>query len=86
MKRLGTLLGADLMALFTSLLERLVVRYPALAAVETQVTLLLAAVLPAATGAIATEAQLDALLKSTVVRGVVRRGSPPTNSRLAAPR
>jgi len=64
-------------------LERLVVRYPALTvAVETQVTLLPAAVLPAGDGAIATEAQLDALLESVVTRVVagseLARSDPPT--------
>jgi hypothetical protein len=49
-------------------LERLVVRYRALAAgVEIQVTLLLAAVLPAGDGAIATEDQLDVLTCYTLV-------------------
>jgi hypothetical protein len=48
----------------------LVVRYPGLAAdVETQVTLLLDAVLPDAEGAIATEAQLDALAFRGHARG-----------------
>jgi hypothetical protein len=42
-------------------LECLVVSPGLAAAVETQVTLLLAAVLPAAAGAIGTEPQLDAL-------------------------
>ena len=63
-------------------LERIAARYPALAAaVETQVTLMLTAVLPAADGAIATEGQLDALLESVVSRVVARsdqtRSDPP---------
>jgi hypothetical protein len=62
-------------------LERLAVRYPALAAVEIQVTLLLTAVLPAADGAIATEARLDALLESVVTRVVAWSGQTRSDPR-----
>jgi hypothetical protein len=60
-------------------------RRPALAAaVHTQVTRLLAAVLPTSDGAIATEGQLDALLESVVARVVAGSGQlradPPTET------
>jgi hypothetical protein len=62
---------------------KIVTRYPGLAAaVHAQVTRLIAIVLPASDGAIATEAQLDALLESIVARVVVGSGKlradPPT--------
>src|SRR5262249_45565922 len=59
-------------------LERIAARYPALAAaVETQVRQLLPAILPAGDGAIATEAQLDALLEAVGARvGVGERERP----------
>jgi hypothetical protein len=65
------------------MLELIAACYPVLAAaVETRVTLLLAEVLPTADGAIATEAQLDALLESVVTRVVAEndqtRSDPPT--------
>jgi hypothetical protein len=54
-------------------LGTIVTRFPGLAAaVHTQVTRLLAAVLPASDGAIATEGQLDELLGSVVARVVAR--------------
>ena len=66
-----------------AMLELIAACYPALAAaVEAQVTLLLAEILLAADGAIATEAQLDALLESVVARVVAgsdqARSDPPT--------
>jgi hypothetical protein len=65
--------------------EKIVTRYPGLAsAVHVQVTRLLAAVLPAGDGAIATEAQLDALLESVVAPVVAGsahlRADPPTRT------
>jgi hypothetical protein len=64
---------------------KIVAQYPGLAsAVHTQVTRLLAAVLPAGDGAIATEDQLDALLESVVARLVAGSGQlradPPTET------
>ncbi len=64
-------------------LGAIVTRYPGLAAaVHAQVTRLLAAVLPAGDGAIATEGQLDELLESVVERVVAGSGKlrddPPT--------
>jgi len=64
-------------------LGKIAARYPGLAsAVRTQVTRLIDTVLPAADGAIATEAQIDPLLESVVERVVVGRGQsrsdPPT--------
>jgi hypothetical protein len=58
-------------------------RFPGLAsAVHAQVTRLLAAVLPASDGPIATEGQLDALLESVLARVVAGSGQlradPPT--------
>jgi len=66
-------------------LGTIVTRFPGLAsAVHAQVARLLAAVLPAGAGAIATEAQLDALLESVVARVVAGsgrlRGDPPTET------
>jgi hypothetical protein len=63
----------------------IVTRFPGLtSAVHTQVTRLLAAVLPAGDGAIATEDQLDALLESVVARIVAGSGTlradPPTET------
>jgi hypothetical protein len=64
-------------------LGTVVTRYPGLAsALRAQVTPLLAAVLPAGDGAIATEGQFDELLESVVARVVAgsgrRRADPPT--------
>ena len=66
-------------------LGTIVTRYPGLAsAVHAQVTRLLAAVLPADDGAIATEGQLDALLESVMGRVVAGSGplraDPPTET------
>jgi len=66
-------------------LGTIVTRFPGLAAaVHTQVTRLLAAVLPASDGAIATEGQLDELLESVVARIVAGSGTlradPPTET------
>jgi hypothetical protein len=64
-------------------LGTVVTRFPGLAsAVHAQVTRLIAATLPVGDGAIATEAQLDALLGSIVARVVAGSGElradPPT--------
>jgi hypothetical protein len=64
-------------------LGTILTRFPGLAStVHAQVTLLIAAALPAGDSAIATEAQLDALLESVVGRVVAGsrglRADPPT--------
>jgi len=66
-------------------LGTIVTRFPGLASVvHAQVTRLIAAVLPAGDGAIATEGQLDALLESVVARVVAGsstlRSDPPTET------
>jgi len=65
-------------------LGKIAAGFPGLAeAVRTQVARVIATVLPAADGAIATEAQLDALLESVIERVVIGRGQsrsdPPTD-------